>query len=90
VELGRMVSHTIRSGSYCFVFKALDLINCTHSAVRALHIDHINLYVTAPQINHTIHSNIFQAHFYVTIKMENCELRKNILISPYKQLKPQK
>ena len=55
-----MVSHTIHSGSYCFVFIALDLINCTHSAVRAHHIDHTNLCVAAPGINHTNNLNIFK------------------------------
>lgn len=84
MEFRGLVTHTIHSGSYCFVSIALDLINCTHSAVRAHHIDHTNLYVAAPRINHTIHLNIFQAHFRVTTKMGNRELQKKCFNNPCK------
>ena len=71
-----MVSHTVHSGSYGFVFRALDLINCTHKAVCAHHIDYINLYVTAPQINCRIHLNIFSSTLPFNNKNEKLELRK--------------
>jgi hypothetical protein len=67
MEFRGMVSHTIHSGSYCFVFRALYWINRTHSAVCAHHIDPIKLYIMAPQINHIIHLK----HFSSTLPRNN-------------------
>jgi hypothetical protein len=63
MEFRGIVSHTIHSGSYCFVYRALDSINYTHSDVFAHHINHIDLSVTAPKLNHIIHLNIFKHIF---------------------------